>query len=213
LSSACCTPSPETSRVDDAGLGPLDVVVCGLDQLEKNVLDVFTDVASFGQRGCVGDGERHVETFGEGLREVGFAAAGWSDEQDVRLRHLNVIDEGVGGANRAAGPDALVVVIHSNGKGALGGVLTDHVFLEEFVDLTRLGQVKFAGCFFASLGETLFDDLVAELDAFVADVYAGSGDQLLNLLLALSAERTLEQIGAFPNTGHGRSPSSQGAVF
>ena len=74
LSSACCTPSPETSRiiegvvgfagnlvdlvdVDDAALGTLDVVVTRLQQLEDDVLDVLADVASFGERRRIGDGE------------------------------------------------------------------------------------------------------------------------------------------------------------
>ena len=44
--------------VDDPGLGLLDVVVGGLDQLEQDVLDVLADVAGLGERGGVGDGER-----------------------------------------------------------------------------------------------------------------------------------------------------------
>ena len=107
LSSACWTPSPETSRVidgfsalagdlvdlvdvDDAGLGALDVVVGGLDQLEQDVLDVLTDVAGLGQRGGVGDRERHVEHPGQGLGQVGLAAAGGADEHDVGLGQLDV---------------------------------------------------------------------------------------------------------------------------
>ena len=78
LSSACCTPSPETSRVmrgvvalardlvdlvdvDDAALRLLDVVVGVLQQVDDDVLDVLADVAGLGQVGGVGDGERHVE--------------------------------------------------------------------------------------------------------------------------------------------------------
>jgi len=66
LSSACCTPSPDTSRgdrgvvglaadlvdlvdVDDAALGPLDIVVGRLQQLEDDVLDVLADIAGFGE--------------------------------------------------------------------------------------------------------------------------------------------------------------------
>jgi len=62
--SACCTPSPETSRVidglsdlradlvdlvdiDDAALRPLDIVVGRLQQLQDDVLDIFADVAGF----------------------------------------------------------------------------------------------------------------------------------------------------------------------
>ena len=40
--------------------------------------------------------------------------------------------------------------------------------------------------------ELLVDDLVAEVDALVADVDAGPGDQLLDLTLALSAEAAEE---------------------
>jgi hypothetical protein len=43
--------------VDDARLGPLDVVVGRLDQLQQDVLDVLTDVPGLGQRGGVGNGE------------------------------------------------------------------------------------------------------------------------------------------------------------
>ena len=62
--------------VDDPGLGLLDVVVGGLDQLEQDVLDVLADVAGLGERGGVGDGERHVEHAGQGLGQQGLAAAG-----------------------------------------------------------------------------------------------------------------------------------------
>ena len=57
--------------VDDPGLGLLDVVVGGLDELEQDVLDVLADVPGLGQRGGVGDRERHVEQPGQGLARAG----------------------------------------------------------------------------------------------------------------------------------------------
>ena len=78
--------------VDDAGLGPLDVVVGGLDQLEEDVLDVLADVAGLGERGGVGDGERHVEHPRQRLRQQRLAAAGRTEQQDVGLRELDVDD-------------------------------------------------------------------------------------------------------------------------
>ena len=77
--------------VDDAGLGLLDVVVGGLDQLEEDVLDVLADVAGLGERGGVGDGERHVEHAGQRLGQERLAAAGGADQQDVRLGQLDVV--------------------------------------------------------------------------------------------------------------------------
>ena len=64
-----------------------------------------------------------------------------------------------------------------------------------------------------SFGETLLDDLVAQLDALVADVDAGPGNELLHLLLALSTEGTLEQISTFPDAGHSRSPLLFSSAF
>src|SRR5690606_3385722 len=66
--------------VDDAGLGALDVVVGGLDELEQDVLDILADVAGLGERRRIRDRERHVEALRERLREVGLAAAGRADE-------------------------------------------------------------------------------------------------------------------------------------
>ena len=48
----------------------------------------------------------------------------------------------------------------------------------------------------AGLLDLLADDVVAELDALVADEYRGAGDQLADLVLALAAERAVEQLAA-----------------
>jgi hypothetical protein len=53
-------------------------------------------------------------------------------------------------------------------------------------DLLGLGQVLQREL--GTLGQFLLDDLVAQLDALVADVDAGPGDQLFHLLLGLAAE-------------------------
>ena len=50
--------------------------------------------------------------------------------------------------------------------------------------------------------EFLFDDLVAQLNALVADICAGATDELTHLLLALPTERALEQFRAISQTSH-----------
>ena len=47
--------------IDDALLGLLHVAVGGLQKLEDDIFHVFADIACFGERGGVNDGERHIE--------------------------------------------------------------------------------------------------------------------------------------------------------
>ncbi len=97
--------------------------------------------------------------------------------------------------------DALVVVVDGDGQRSLGGVLPDDIALEELADLDRLGQ--FVEFYVVGVGEFLFDDLVAEVNALVADIYAGARNELFDLLLTLPAERALQQVTAVSDTRHG----------
>ena len=86
-------------------------------------------------------------------------------------------------------------------------VLADDVVVEERSDLAwvrHLVERQLAG-----LGELFFDDLVAEIDALVTDVDAGTGDQLLDLLLRLAAERTLQQFAGVTEFRHLCRPLSE----
>src|SRR5699024_8945629 len=103
-----------------------------------------------------------------------------------------------------------VVVVDRYSERALRGILTDHVLLEEREDLTRLRQLEVGDRAAAGLGHALFDDLVAQLDALVADVHTGAGDELLDLLLTLPTERAFEQISAFTDACHARPPRAFG---
>src|SRR4051812_2928498 len=161
--------------VDDPRLGLLDVVVGGLDELQEDVLDVLADVAGLGQRRGVGDRERDVEDAREGLGEQGLAAAGRAEQQDVRLRQLDV---GVVAGHHL---HALVVVVDGDAQRALRRLLAHHVLVEDLPDLLRLRKVLDVEG--RRSGELLIDDLVAEVDALVADVDAGAGDELLDLPL------------------------------
>src|SRR6478736_6187362 len=195
--------------VDDARLGLLDVVVGGLDELEEDVLDVLTDVAGLGEGRGVRDGERDVEHLRQRLREVGLAAAGRADEQDVGLGDVDMVGVLLD-RPRLARLDALVVVVDRDGERLLGGVLAAHVVLEELEDLARLGQLVEAQL--GGLGELLLDDLVAEVDALVADVDARTGDEFLDLLLRLAAEGALQEVATVSDAGHVVPPAVGAAV-
>ena len=89
---------------------------------------------------------------------------------------------------------ALVVVVDGNREDALGAVLADHVVIQRLEDILRAGNpaVLLAGD--AGLG-FLADDVIAQLNAFIADEHGGASNQLAHLMLRLTAEAAVK--GAF----------------
>src|SRR5216684_1536224 len=151
--------------IDDAALRPLDIVVGRLQQLQDDVLDVLADIAGFGQGRRVGHRERHVENPRQRLRQQRLARTGGADQQDVRLRKLDVVVLGLV-------IEALVVIVDGDRQHLLRMALTDDVIVEDLADflrgrnaVARLHQRGFV---------LLADDIHAQLNAFVADEYGGA---------------------------------------
>src|SRR6516162_3210493 len=198
--------------IDDAALSALDVIVGGLQQLEDDVLDVLADIAGFGERGRIRHGEGHVEDARERLRQQRLARAGWADQQDVRLRELDVVMLGLV-------VETLVVIMDRDREHLLGVILTDDIVVKNFAYLlggrnavARLHQRGFI---------LLADNVHAQFDAFVADKYGRAGDELAHLVLALAAERAMERFLGFAaadlvhlrtptdTSHHSRNPAGQ----
>src|SRR5690606_3105453 len=150
--------------VDDAALALRDVEVGSLEQADENVLDILADVARLGECRRVRDRERDLEHTRERLREQRLAHAGRSDQQDVRLVDLDVVEH-------TMMVDALVVVVDGHCERALRMLLPDHVLIEDVLDLARRRYARYRFRSFALL--LLGEDLIAERYALVADVDRG----------------------------------------
>ena len=209
--------------VDDAPLGLLHIHVGLLQQPQQDVFHVLAHIAGFRERGGVGHGEGHLQHLGQGLGQQGLAAAGGADQQDVALVQAGGRLGGFTLAIALPG-QALVVVVHRHGEGLLGLVLAHHLAVEEGLDRLGFGDLGqgwrrlggLLGRCFAATGlrrmatrtmavavhQFLVEDLVAEVDALVADVHPWAGDQFAHLVLGLAAEGTL-QVGI--ELGHRRS--------
>ena len=112
--------------INDARLAALHIPIGILQQPQNNVLDVFADVAGFGQRGRVDNGERHIQNPRQGLGQQRLAGPRRPDQKDVGFGQLHFA--------RAllVHLDALVVVINRHRQLLLGGVLPDHVLIQIF---------------------------------------------------------------------------------
>ena len=166
--------------VNDAALGALHVVIGVLQQAQDDVLDVLAHVAGLGQRGGVGDGERHVQDLRQRAGQQGLARAGRADHQDVALLDLDV-GVRVGGRR--------LVAFRRRRRAVPGGCACNGCAPRRPASSWRapgrcsarsswrlisagLGTLTRGLCFLACGGEFLVEDLLAEDDAVVADVNA-----------------------------------------
>src|SRR6476469_9712644 len=82
--------------------------------------------------------------------------------------------------------EALVMIMDCDGEHPLGAVRADHIIVEDLANLGRgrdpVARLDQRGLRF------LADDVVAELDALVADENGGAGNELADLVLRLTAE-------------------------
>src|SRR5262249_7357116 len=126
----------------------------------------------------------------------GLARALRAEQQDVRLLQLHL-------AHERLMLDAPVVVVHRHREDLLGAILPHHVVVEHRLDLVRLGRARRLAARLL-LAVLLGDDVVAELDALVADVDRRPRDELAHLALALATEGTGEVGVVVPLVLHDR---------
>ncbi|BDW88772.1 hypothetical protein MACH01_15390 [Thalassospira tepidiphila] len=74
--------------------------------------------------------------------------------------------------------------------------LTDDIVIKDLANLLRR---RHPVCRFDEMCFVLFaDDVHAKLYAFITDEYGWTGDELANLVLALSTERTVQSVLGVP---------------
>ena len=84
------------------------------------------------------------------------------------------------------------MVVDRNRELPLGRLLADYVFVEVALDIVGLRQYLIAGLGFVDT--ILGNDVQADLNAFVADVNGGPGNQLAHLMLALAAKAAPQHV-------------------
>ena len=97
------------------------------------------------------------------------------------------------------------MVVHGDGQRTFGLFLANHVMIKVGLDFRRRRQISAAFASGIAGGQLITDDLVAQVNALVADKDRRTGDQLLYFMLAFTAKRAVKGFfagGAF-FLGHG----------
>ena len=166
--------------IDDAARGLFDIIVGGLQKAQDDILHILAHIARFGQRGGVGDGKGHMQHARKGLGQQGFARARGADQQNIALLQLDIV-------LALAVVDPAVVIVHGNREDFFGLVLPDDILIKKLLDLIGLGNCGLARR--KGLALLLFgNNVIAQLDALIADIHRRPGDELFYLFLALAAE-------------------------
>ena len=119
--------------INDTELSSLDVVVSGLDQLKKDILNVLAYITRFCESRRIGDRERDIDNLGQCLGKIGLSRSGRSQHQDIALLELYAVIL----AKTGLVLDSLIMIVNGNRKRLLGLILPDHVVIEECLYLRR----------------------------------------------------------------------------
>src|SRR5690606_40940331 len=122
------------------------------------------------------------------------ARPSWADQQNVALAQLDLFF-------LVALVQTLVMVVHSHCEDFLRALLTNDVLVENAADFLWRRQFLRAALGLGFL-HLLADDVIAQVDTFVADKDRGPGNQFANFMLAFAAKRAIEQLaGVLAVTG------------
>ena len=90
------------------------------------------------------------------------------------------------------------MVVDRDGERFLRRVLSDHVFVKEFLDLLRFQEIDAGQLLLSFFSELFVQDIGAEVNALVADIdISRSRKKLPHLVLRLSAEGAADSVISF----------------
>ena len=86
------------------------------------------------------------------------------------------------------------MVVDRHREGLFGALLTDDIIIDDGVNFRRLGETADAPVGIRIAVGFLADDVIAKVNAFVADEHRRAGDQFADFVLTLAAERAIQQL-------------------
>ena len=133
--------------------------------------------------------------------EQRLAGTGRPDQQNVALLDLD-IGEWIGLKRRGrirrrrALQDALEMIVDRDRERLLRDVLADHILVERAPNLRRLRNANGRRLPARVFVQFLVEDAFADVDATVANVDAGTGDELAHLRVAFATEGAHGEVGS-----------------
>ena len=179
-------------NIDNTALRLLYIPVCCLDQPQQDRFHVIAHIAGFRHTGGVSNGKGDLQDLRKRLGQIGLAASGGSQQQDIALLEFHILP-------LLFAVDPFVVVVHCHAQGALRPFLADDVFVQCLFHLRRSEQFHRTELFaFLITDEEILivQDLIAQGNALIADIDVGTGHKPFHHPLFLPAEGAARSLSA-----------------
>ena len=92
--------------------------------------------------------------------------------------------------------DAFEMIMNRHRKGLFGDILAHHILIESPPNFCRFWHPDIGGLSPGIFVQLLIEDAFANIDATIADINAGAGDQLAHLSVALATEGAHGEVGS-----------------
>ena len=164
-------------NVDNAILCTLDVSICCLNDLQKNILYIFSDISRLCQSCCISNGKWHIQYLRQRLCQKCLTTSGRSQHQNITLIQFH--------AQIFLSHNTFIVIIHRYRENLFCLFLTDHILIKKCFDFFWFVQCNVIERTFAFfIFQFFFQYLRTNLYTFITDVRSRrSCDQLANLRL------------------------------
>ena len=173
-------------NIDNAILRTFNIIICCLNQFQKNILDIFADITCFRKRCRICNCKRHVNDLGKCLCKICLTGTCGTDHDNIAFLKLHII----GRSFRCH--YTLIVIIYGHCKNFLCFFLPNNIIIHEVFDFSRFKQIDFLFlCSLRFIFKLFLDNVCTDIHAFITDINAcRSGNQLFYLILRLIAKRT-----------------------
>ena len=114
-------------------LGTLHIIICRCQKFGHHALNIVSDVSRLRQGGSIGNSKRHIQQLGQSLYQIGLAAAGRTDHQNVGLLNYHSIRILLVSAQKSP----LVMIINCHADGLFCFFLANYILVQLRFDLMR----------------------------------------------------------------------------
>ncbi len=169
--------------INDAPLGPLNIAIRRLKQVDDNVLDVLSHITRLSQAGRVRNAKRNIQNARQGLGEQGLTAPRRPQKKNIAFLQLNLF-------HPDGAVDPLIMIMNRHREDFFRPLLTDNIRIEDVFDLRRLRNLRWHLLLRLLRLDLLGDDVIAETYALVTNINRRTSDQFSNLSLTLPTKGT-----------------------